>query len=67
MLARLSLRARLVLAVVALAAVGLAAAGVVTYSALGSFLLDRTDQSLDDSAHSLEGRDFERGRPSTPG
>jgi two-component system OmpR family sensor kinase len=64
---RLSLRARLVLAVVALAAVGLLAAAVVTYSALGSFLLDRTDQSLDDSAHSLEGRDFEHGRPSAPG
>ena len=55
MLARLSLRARLLLAVVALAAVGLVAADIVTYSSLRSFLVDRVDRSLDDSAHSVRG------------
>ena len=53
MLRPLSLRARLLLTVLALAAVGLVAADVATYRALSSFLLDRTDSSLDDSAHSL--------------
>ncbi|HEY1317863.1 MAG TPA: HAMP domain-containing sensor histidine kinase [Gaiella sp.] len=53
MLARLSLRARLLLAVLALATVGLLAADVATYSSLSSFLLDRTDSSLDDTAHSI--------------
>ena len=47
MLDRLSLRARLMLGVVALAAVGLVAADVATYSSLRSFLLDRTDTPLD--------------------
>ena len=55
MLGRLSLRARLVLAVLALAAVGLVAADVATYASLRSFLVDRTDNSLEDSAHSLRG------------
>jgi two-component system, OmpR family, sensor kinase len=50
---RLSLRARLVLAVVALAAVGLLAANVATYSSLRSFLLDRTDSTLDQTAETL--------------
>ena len=53
MLGRLSLRARLLLVVLALATVGLLAADVVTYSSLSSFLLDRTDSSLDDTAHSI--------------
>ena len=44
---RLSLRARLVLGVLALAAVGLVAADVATYASLRSFLLDRTDSTLD--------------------
>jgi two-component system OmpR family sensor kinase len=52
-LGRLSLRARLVLAVLALATVGLVAANIATYSSLSSFLLDRTDSSLDETAHSI--------------
>jgi two-component system OmpR family sensor kinase len=46
----LSLRARLVLGVIALAAVGLIAADFATYSELRSFLIERTDTSLD-AAH----------------
>ena len=44
---RLSLRARLLLGVVALAAVGLVVADVATYASLRSFLLDRVDSSLE--------------------
>ena len=62
MLARLSLRARLILAVIALASVGLVAADVATYSSLSSFLIDRTDSTLDQShmqaQHSIDGDDF---------
>ncbi|MBA2383252.1 MAG: hypothetical protein H0V68_01105, partial [Actinobacteria bacterium] len=54
MLSRLSLRARLVLGVSVLAAAGLAVANVVTYTSLRSFLLDRTDESLRESARGLE-------------
>jgi two-component system OmpR family sensor kinase len=50
---RLSLRARLLLAVVALAAIGLVAAGVATYSTLSSYLVDRTDTTLDQTAETL--------------
>ncbi len=50
----LSLRARLLLAVVALAAVGLVAANVVTYSSLRSFLFDRTDSTLDETVRTLQ-------------
>jgi two-component system OmpR family sensor kinase len=50
---RLSLRARLLLAVVALAAVGLVAANVATYSTLRAYLLDRTDSTLDQTAETL--------------
>lgn len=50
----LSLRARLLLAVVALAAVGLLVANVATYSSLSSFLLDRTDNTLDETARTLQ-------------
>jgi two-component system, OmpR family, sensor kinase len=46
-LARLSLRARLILGVIALAAVGLVAADVATYSSLSSFLIGRTDTALE--------------------
>ncbi len=53
MLGRLSLRARLLLAVLALATVGLVAANLATYSALSSFLLDRTDSALDETAHAI--------------
>jgi two-component system OmpR family sensor kinase len=45
-LARLSLRARLLLGVIAIAAVGLVAADVATYKALSSFLYDRVDSTL---------------------
>ena len=55
MLARLSLRARLLLGVIALAAVGLVAADLVTYSKLSSFLIDRTDTSLDAAHHAVQG------------
>jgi two-component system OmpR family sensor kinase len=48
-IARLSLRARLVLGVIVLAAVGLATADVATYASLRSFLIDRTDMTLADS------------------
>ena len=46
----MSLRARLLVAVAALAAAGLVAANVATYSSLRSFLLDRTDTTLDQTA-----------------
>src|SRR5271169_3708525 len=55
MLARLSLRARLLLGVIALAAVGLVAADLVTYSKLSSFLIDRTDTALNAAHHAVEG------------
>jgi two-component system, OmpR family, sensor kinase len=45
-LSRLSLRARLLLAVAAVALVGLVVADVATYTALRSFLVDRVDDSL---------------------
>jgi two-component system OmpR family sensor kinase len=48
-----SLRARLLLAVVALATVGLLAANVATYSSLRAFLLDRTDSTLEQTADTL--------------
>ncbi len=51
---RMSLRARLVLGVIALAAVGLLAADVVTYTSLRSFLLNRTDTSLDAAHRAVE-------------
>jgi two-component system OmpR family sensor kinase len=48
-----SLRARLLLAVVALATAGLLAANVATYSSLRGFLLDRTDSTLEQTAETL--------------
>jgi two-component system OmpR family sensor kinase len=48
---RLSLRARLVLGVIALAAAGLAVADIATYASLRSFLLDRVDRTLDREHH----------------
>jgi two-component system OmpR family sensor kinase len=59
-LSRLSLRARLVLGVIALATIGLAAADVATYASLRSFLLERTDESLQDLRQGAE-PDLERG------
>jgi len=46
-MSRLSLRARLVLGVVALAAVGLLTADAVTYTSLRSFLIQRVDTGLE--------------------
>ncbi|MDX6515232.1 MAG: two-component system, OmpR family, sensor kinase, partial [Gaiellaceae bacterium] len=54
MLARLSLRARLLLGVLALATVGLLAADVATYSELRSFLFQRTDNSLNAAHRTIE-------------
>jgi len=54
----LSLRARLILGVIVLAAVGLVAADFATYSALRSFLIDRTDTSLDAAHLAVEGALF---------
>jgi two-component system OmpR family sensor kinase len=62
-LRRLSLRARLILGVISLAAVGLVVADVVTYSSLHSFLIDRTDASLDDAHIAVEGALFGPGGP----
>jgi two-component system OmpR family sensor kinase len=53
-LRRLSLRARLLLGVFALAAAGLLAADAVTYSELQSFLLRRTDSSLNSAHQAVE-------------
>src|SRR6476661_6640824 len=47
MLARLSLRTRLVLGVVVLAAAGLAVADAATYTSLRSFLIQRVDNTLE--------------------
>jgi two-component system, OmpR family, sensor kinase len=54
MIGRLSLRARLVLGVIVLAAAGLAVADVVTYTSLRSFLIDRTDESLERGHFEIE-------------
>jgi len=51
---RLSLRARLVLGVLALALAGVAAADVFTYRELRSFLLDRVDRTLDQDHQGAE-------------
>ena len=77
MAARLSLRARLILGVVALAGVGLVTADVVTYTSLHSFLISRTDDFLDTAHSSAEralhgnggggGPDGSRPQPSPDG
>jgi two-component system OmpR family sensor kinase len=54
LLGRLSLRARLLLGVVVLAAVGLIAADLVTYAKLRSFLIQRTDTSLNVAHQAVE-------------
>jgi two-component system, OmpR family, sensor kinase len=60
---RLSLRARLILGVIGLAAVGLVAADFATYSELRSFLIGRTDSSLEAAHGAVEGALFhEHGR-----
>jgi two-component system OmpR family sensor kinase len=53
-LARLSLRARLLLGVVLLAALGLVAADVATYRSLRSFLLQRVDTGLETGHRAFE-------------
>src|SRR5579872_1312651 len=67
MLRRLSLRARLILGVIALAAIGLVSADAVTYTSLGSFLVARVDTSLAAAEHSApkhdSGPDEVRGQP----
>ena len=50
MIRRLSLRARLILGVIALATVGLLVADVATYGSLRNFLIQRTDASLGTAA-----------------
>jgi two-component system, OmpR family, sensor kinase len=65
-LQRLSLRARLLLAVVALAGVGLAVAGVATYTSLRSFMLHRVDMSLNAGHPQIEA-DVEHGDEGGPG
>ena len=54
MLGRLSLRARLLLGVIALTAIGLGGANVATYASLRGFLLDRTDETVEDSHLGIE-------------
>ena len=63
MLARLSLRTRLVLGVIVLAALGLAVADVATYTSLRSFLLHRTDVSLDAAHIGVERALFQQQGP----
>jgi two-component system OmpR family sensor kinase len=59
---RLSLRTRLLVGVIALAAVGLVAADVATYSELRSFLVSRTDTTLQEEHEAFDGGG---GRPPT--
>src|SRR5947208_14059087 len=64
MLHGLSLKARLVLGVLVLAAAVLAAADIATYTSLGSFLIQRTDSTLEsnhDSVDHSDGRGPGRG------
>jgi two-component system OmpR family sensor kinase len=67
MLGRLSLRTRLVLGVIVLAAIGLAAANLATYASLRSFLLDRTDETLQESHFGIEHALEEGGCPESGG
>jgi two-component system OmpR family sensor kinase len=60
-LGRLSLRARLLLAVFVLAAVGLAAADAATYTSLRSFLLARVDKTLEAGHGQVERTDVADG------
>jgi two-component system OmpR family sensor kinase len=62
----LSLRTRLVLGMIVLSAVGLLAADIATYKALGSFLVDQTDTSLDDAHRAVELALGQGGRPPPP-
>src|ERR1700753_836630 len=53
---RLSLRARLLVALVVLAAVGLAAADFASYRALHNYLYDRVDQQLESAVQPFSAR-----------
>jgi two-component system OmpR family sensor kinase len=55
---QLSLRARLILGVIVLSAIGLLAADFATYSALRSFLVGRTDTSLEAAHRAVESAVF---------
>jgi len=63
MLARLSLRWRLVLGTIALTAVGLVAADVATYTSLRSYLYGRVDSTLNAVHPSVEQSVFGEGGP----
>jgi two-component system OmpR family sensor kinase len=68
MFARLSLRARLILGVIALAAIGLVSADAVTYASLRSFLVHRVDSALSADEHIGGAPDGGgRRRPGPPG
>lgn len=58
----MSLRARLVAAMLALVACGLLAADIATYSSLKSFLISRVDSQLDGAHRSVERAVFGPGR-----
>jgi two-component system OmpR family sensor kinase len=59
----LSLRSRLVLGVLVLAAIGLVAADLATYTSLRSFLISRTDTSLQAAHHEAEAELLGPGPP----
>ncbi len=67
MLGRLSLRARLLIGVIALAAAGLIAADLATYTALRSFLYDRVDSALNSTHVGVENALSPRRGPSPGG
>ncbi len=67
MIGRLSLRARLLLGVIAIAAVGLVAADIATYTALRSFLLDRVDSQLNSTHPGVDSVLFHRPGLAGPG
>jgi two-component system, OmpR family, sensor kinase len=62
MLGAMSLRARLILGVIVLAALGFAIADVATYTSLRSFLVHRTDSTLQSAHPIVEGNVFGRRR-----
>jgi two-component system OmpR family sensor kinase len=65
-MSRLSLRARLVLGVLALATVGLLTADVATYTSLRSFLLQRVDTGLQADIHGAANALGPSGSPGGP-
>jgi len=66
MLRNMSLRARLVLGVIVIAFVGLAAADVATYTSLRSFLVNRTNSTLDSLQHAFGQPGFAGSGPGQP-